>query len=195
VLLDWPPDYPAHMRSSFTLLLEKIAVQLDCQTRRELAARFAAAPDAPLPLLNELFFDSARETRADIVARMMQCPPDDELAAPVVDEATLIRAVRDYPPEVFVQTLARLLGIPAATAARAVADASGEGLAILCKGARLSRMSFSTIAMLTDASLESAQRKLDMYDAIADDTSIRVVQYWRAQRNARPVRASGAEAA
>jgi len=185
VLLDWPEDYPEHMRASFALLLEKIVVQLDGPSRKELAARFSPGVEAPLSLMNELYFDSGREMREAILRQNAQAAMDDEFAPLPVDEPSLIRAAREYPPETFAQTFARLLGIPLVTAARAIADASGEGLVILCKGAHLSRATFSTIAMLTDASLDSAQRKLELFEIVPEDISARMVQFWRAQRGTR----------
>ena len=181
VLLDWPADYPAHMRASFALLLEKIVVQLDCQARRELAARFAPDAAAPLTLLNELYFDSSREMRESILKRNAQSRMQDEIVSSAIDEPSLIRAAREYPSETFAQTFARLLGIPLATAVRAIADASGEGLVILCKGAHLSRATFSTIAMLTDVSLDSGQRKLELFETVPEEISARMV----AQRGTR----------
>jgi uncharacterized protein (DUF2336 family) len=185
VLLDWPADYPAHMRTSFALLLEKIVVQLDGRARRELARRFAPDPAAPLALLNELYFDSGRELRETILKRNAQASMVEAFEPSPIDEPSLIRAARDYPPETFAQTFARLLGIPLATAGRAIADVSGEGLVILCKGAHLSRATFSTIAMLTDASLDSAQRKLELFETVPEEISARMVQFWRAQRGTR----------
>ncbi len=195
VLQDWPQDYPAHMRASFALLLEKILAQLDGETRKVLAARFAPDPAAPLGLLNELFFDCGHELRRTILARNAQKHLSGEVTAPPIDESILVRAVREYPLETFVQTLARLLGIPLVTAGRAVADASGEGLAILCKGAQLSRATFSTIAMLTDASLDAGRRKLELYETVPEETSATMVQFWRAQRDSRRTAADGIRAA
>jgi hypothetical protein len=90
---------------------------------------------------------------------------------------------------------ARLLGVPVAVAGRAIADASGEGLALLCKGARLSRATFSTIAVLSDASLDSAERKLELYEAVPEETSIRMVQVWRERRDGYRTASDGVRAA
>jgi hypothetical protein len=183
IVLDWPEDYPAHMRASFTLLLEKLVTPLDCQTRKELAARFVADPAAPLGLLNEFFFDCGHDMRQAIVARnALEHTPCETPGAPI-DEPSLVQAAREYPPETFAQMFARLLGIPVAVAGRAIADTSGEGLALLCKGARLSRATFSTIAVLSDASLDSAERKLELYETVPEETSIRMIQVWRQRRD------------
>jgi hypothetical protein len=187
VLVDWPEDYPPHMRASFALLLEKIAGQLDCTARKDLAARLAPHVTVPLSLLNELFFDSSREQRDTILARNEQENSQGEVAPASIDEPSLVRAVREYPPETFVQTFARLLGISATTAGRAVSDSSGEGLTILCKGAQISRATFSTIAVLTDASLDSAERKLELYETVEEGTAAHLVQFWRARREARRI--------
>jgi hypothetical protein len=195
IILDWPEDYPAHMQASFELLLEKIVTQLDCQTRKELVARVASEPAAPLALLNELFFDCGPDLREAIVARnAKENAPEDVFSTPV-DEPLLLQAAREYPRETFTQTFSRLLGIPVAVAMHAFADASGEGLAILCKGAQLSRATYSTIAMLTEASLESAERKLELYETVAEEASARMLQVWRDRRDGYRPTSDGVRAA
>jgi hypothetical protein len=171
------------MRASFSLLLEKIVGQLDCPTRKELAARFASDPAAPLALLNELFFDCEAAARATIIARNTEAGGQAESNLSPIDEASLIQAAREYPPETFKQTFARLLGVPAAVAGRAIADTDGDGLALLCKGARLSRATYSTIAMLTDASPDLAERKLELYETVVAESSTLMLQVWRERRD------------
>ncbi|MGD0190625.1 MAG: DUF2336 domain-containing protein [Rhizomicrobium sp.] len=195
VLVDWPEDYPAHMRPSFALLLEKIASHLEAQTRTEIGERLAHIDTTPPALLNEFFFDCGREGRDMILARVAQSAGSAVDDAPTVDEPMLVKAARDYPPDIFLHTFARLTGVPAATGTRAIGDGSGEGLAILCKGARVSRSTFSTIVLLTDASLGSAEHKLEAFDSVSDDSSATMVQFWRLQRGAAAIRTNGAEAA
>jgi hypothetical protein len=184
VLADWPHDYPAHMRASFALLLERISRELDDATRKDVAGRVASDMTAPLGLLNEFFFEFAPDKRTVFLSRISA---EVALSGPplAVDEPALIHAVRSYPRETFVQTVSRLTGIPLSIAARAVADASGEGFGLLCKGAGLSRTAYSTIVMLTDASLDAGERKLVLHEAIPEDTAIRLVHFWRTRREAR----------
>jgi uncharacterized protein (DUF2336 family) len=195
VLLDWPDGYPSHMRSSFALLLEKISPQLDCETRRDLAARLASHSAAPLSLLNELFFDAGRDARDAILARIGLSGIDAAAAGEMIDERVLIKAVRDYPAETFLQTIARLTGVPAAVAARAATDDSGEGLALLCKGAQISRTTFSTIIVLANASPDSVERRLQAWDCVSAEPAARLVQFWRLQRGAGTHQLNDAEAA
>ena len=185
ILLAWPADYPAQMRLSFGLLLQKISVELDGETRRDIAGRLAADRSVPLALLNELYFDATQDARKAILARNAQTPLPNEDGYPCVDEAALMGAVRTSAHGAFAPALARFLDVPDEVASRCVADASGEGLALLCRGAHLSRLAFSTIVMLTDASLVSAQRKLEAYDRTSAEVAARMVQFWRAQHKAR----------
>ena len=194
-LCDWPADYPEQLRSAYALLLEKIAPQLESDTRVELAARLSRHADIPLSLMSEFFFDTRADVRAAILARHVEERASTGANVPAVNEAALIRAVRDYPPETFGRVMAKLFGIAPSTAARIIADASGDGLAILCKGARLSRVAFSTMAMLTDASLGSAQRKLNQFDSVPEDAAACMVQCWRAQQMIKPVRSEEPAAA
>jgi hypothetical protein len=195
VLVDWPADYPAHMRPSFALLLEKIAPHLEPHARGEIGERLAHVESVPLPLLNEFFFDCGREGRDMVLVRTMQSVGSIDRDELPVDERTLVKAARDYPQDIFAHTFARLACVPVTVVSRALDDASGEGLAILCRGARMSRTAFSTIVLLTDASLDSAERKLDAFDAAPEDSSAKMVRFWRMQRGAIIIRTSNAEAA
>jgi hypothetical protein len=195
ILTDWPEEYPPHMRESFTILLEKIVDQLDDHERRTLAARLAPNSTTPLTLLNGLFFDTSPDLRGAVLTRNSQERHREEIVPMPVDELYLVQAAREYPPETFVRTLARLLCIPVALAGRAMADANDEGLAILCKGARVSRTTFSTLAMLTDISLLSAERKLERYETVPEEASARMIQFWRAQRDTSNFMDDGIQAA
>jgi hypothetical protein len=53
---------------------------------------------------------------------------------------------------------------------------------ILCRGASLPRLVYSTITMLADASLKAAERKLELFDAVADVPARGLVRSWRATR-------------
>lgn len=194
VLLDWPRDYPESKRESFAWLLEKVLLQLDDKTRRSVATRFVHRPDAPPGILSELYLDATRDERNVILARLAEERPFDE-SAPAPDESVLIRAARELPPDKFVTVLSRLLSLPAAIATRIVADASGDGLAILCKGARLSRLTHSTICTLLESSPVRVGNKLDRYEHIPPETAARMLRYWRSLSEARVAPKTAAKAA
>lgn len=175
LLLECPPD----ARETVAQVLEKIALRLDGETRAELASRLAGEACAPLSLLGDLFFDAGEEARKTIFARIAGDASHAEACAKAVDEAALLAAVRKYPRGTFVQVLSRMLGIPAPTAARIVVDPRGEGLAILCKGAELSRATYSTLTLLTEASAARAEQLLDAYDRVPNGTSAQLVAVWR----------------
>jgi len=194
-LCEWPADDPERMRSAYALLLEKIAPQLDRDTRKELVARLAQQPDIPLGLMSELFFDASDDIRASVLARHGEEPANVDAITPDLNEAALIRAVRDYPPEQFGRVMAGLVGIPASTTCRIIGDGSGEGLAILCKGAGLSRVTFSTMVMLTEVSLESAQRKLEQFVPVPEGAAASMFRFWRTQRAIKAVHTEDSAAA
>ncbi|MDE3116420.1 MAG: hypothetical protein KGL26_12530, partial [Pseudomonadota bacterium] len=103
LLLDWPEDYPLAMRAPFDALLTRVAPEADAATRADLAARFAALPDAPVALLNELFFDAAPQVKAQILRRNALAleaaahdSPLPETADGHAEEARLVAAARDH---------------------------------------------------------------------------------------------------
>jgi len=178
VLQNWPDGVPAARRAQIALLLEKILLPLDRPTRQALAGRLGHDAAIPLSLSGILFFDAPRSVRDAILARHAGIEIDRK--ALVVDGAALIRAARDYSTDRFAQELARSTGIPLCAITRILGDVSGECLAILCRGIRLPRLVFSTIAVLGDVSLRSAEKKLELFDAVAIQPTKGLVQSWRA---------------
>src|SRR5215469_16850911 len=69
VLVDWPREYPPAARLPFETLLEKTIRAADARTQASVADAVARRSDAPLSLLNQLFFAASAETRDQIVAR------------------------------------------------------------------------------------------------------------------------------
>lgn len=178
VLQDWPDDVPAPRRTQIVLLLEKIFLRLDRPTRQALAGRLGRDASIPLSLSAILFLDAPRPVRDVILARHASLEIDCKPAA--VDGAALIRAARDYSAGRFAQELGRTSGFPLFAATRLLDDVSGECLAIVCRGLGLPRLVFSTIAVLGDVSLKSAERKLALYDEVAEQPAKGLVQSWRA---------------
>ncbi len=182
LLLAWPEDYPLTMRSHFDRLLEKAAQDVDRATRAEIAQRFAALPDAPVGLLNELFFDAPEAVRPAILRRnalaheagaaTAQVPPDGERA--------LIAAARARAREDLATQFAHILGVENRLARRILHEPGGEPLAAACKGAHLKRTTFSTLAVLFAPESAEKERRLGAYDAVPQDGAESLVQFWRA---------------
>lgn len=185
LLLDWPEDYPLSMRAPFDQLLERIAEDADAPTRAMLATRFAAQPDAPIGLLNRLFFDAPDDVKPAILRRNALAHEDGHDAGPQPNgaESALIDATRGHgadPAEAFAQTL----GVDAGLAARILAERSGEALAAACKGVHLKRTTFSTLALLFAPNITEKERRLAAYDAVPQDGAESLVQFWRSHPQA-----------
>lgn len=184
LLLDWPEAYPLSMRAPFDQLLERVAEAEDAETRATLATRFATQPDAPIGLLNRLFFDAPDDVKFAILrrnalahdsgGRQNQTAPADAEAR----EGALIEAARGYgedPAEAF----AHALGIDASLAAHILCERSGEALAAACKGAHLKRTTFSALALLFAPDMAEKERRLAAYDGVPQDGAESLVEYWR----------------
>ncbi len=179
LLADWPMKYPREMREPFESLLEKAVREVDGATRRAVAARIAARDEAPVTLLNELFFDAPAEAKTQIVNRNAEINGHETTEA--ADEARVIEAARATSGEAFADEFARLLGIGPVTAKRILAEPSGNALAIACKGAHLTRAAFSALAVLCAPNAEPSDRRLGAYDAIPQDGADGMVRFWRGE--------------
>jgi hypothetical protein len=182
LLLDWPEDYPLAMRAPFDALLAKLAPEADAPARADLARRFAALPDAPVILLNELFFDAAPEVKAQILRRnalALETPPQ-----PAADhnghEAALVAAARDRRHDDLAAEFARALGVGPPMAERILSEATGDALAAACKGAHLKRATFSALALLFAPQSAESEARLKAYDAVPQDAAENLVRFWRA---------------
>lgn len=149
LLMDWPGDCPTEMRPVFENLLAK----------------------------------TAREVETDVRARLrVQLFADRELAARVLPkernpETALIDAARDGGD--IVGPLAEALGLDAANTAEILKETSGEALAIAAKGAGLSRLAYSTLALLALPAGGDAAARLSLYDHIATLDAARTLRSWR----------------
>ena len=180
LLLVWPSDYPTSARLPFEALLETALREVDRATRVELAARFAQRADAPIDILNELFFAASAEMKDAIVARNAGefRPEPDEPGS--VDTGALIDAVRGRAWE-FPDVFADALDLPRTTVDEILRDGSAQALAVACKGAGLERAAFSTIAVLTDKTraAEDSYLRLAVYDTIPQGAAARLLDFWR----------------
>lgn len=149
LLLDWPADCPAEMRPVFENLLAKTACEVDADTRARLRV--------------QLFADRALATRL--------LPKEKN------PETALIDAARDGGDVTSV--LAETLGLDMGNTAAILHEQTGEALAIACKGAGLSRLTFSTLALLALPQGSDSTARLSLYDNIATLEAARTLRNWR----------------
>ncbi len=179
LLTAWPSDYPIEARASFAALLARVEHDVDPDNRRELALKLARCPDAPLGLLNEFFFDVPADARRNILDRDCAARPADSV---VVDELGLITAARTRRGTEFANALAQSFGIDVLTAMEILQDTSGAGIAIACRGARLSRAAFSALVILS-ARGDAAQveARLNAFDQVPEQGAATMLAFWRNQ--------------
>lgn len=176
LLTAWPVDYPIDARASFAALLSHTEHDIDPEARRALALKLMDCNDAPLPLLNEFFFELSPAARAKILARGAMLN-----AAPIsgIDERTLIAAARSRPIADFANVLAAAFGIDALTAMEILQDTTAMGIAIVCRGAGLSRAAYSVLAIL--ALRGDANARLDAFDAVPEKGAAAMLAFWHKQ--------------
>lgn len=187
LLLDWPDDYPLSMRAPFDLLLEKAVAEVNAATRTSLAERFAALPDAPVGLLNALFFDASDAVKAAILRRNALASEARETDQPSaeIDEAGLIAAAREQGSDTLATRFARALGVDGALAKRILGETSGGALAAACKGVHLNRATYSTLALLFAPQDETSKElRLGLYDAVPQEGAENLIRFWRAHPHA-----------
>lgn len=182
LLLDWPPSYPATMREPFEALLEKALRDVEPPARTLLAERFVKHSGMPLTVLNQLIFDAPPEVRTKILSRNADAFARN-VATPHIDGALLLFAARRARPDGLAETLATWFGIKPEIAADVLRDHSAHSLAILCKGAQLTRAGFSALAVLArpDAAGDEHYRRLAVYDSVPDDGARVLLVFWRSQ--------------
>ena len=181
LLLDWPEDYPLAMRMHFDRLLEKAAQDVDHDTRAMLATRFAAQPDAPVALLNQLFFDAPDAVKTAILRRNAlasdDAPPQD--IGNGVDEGALIAAARKSCRDDLAAQFAKALGVDGALAKRILHEPSGGALAAACKAVHLKRATYSTLALLFAPETAEKEQRLGAYDSVPQEGAENLIRFWR----------------
>jgi hypothetical protein len=184
LLTDWPQRYPVVMREPFEALLENVLRRLDGTTRRMIAERIGRHPDTALVLLNAFYLDMPVDVRPAILARNAdghaEAPPEDE---PASGDAMLIDAARRSRGGELAGAFGAFLQIAPSLAQRILEDASGDALAVACKGAGVRRATYSALALLTmpDIRANPGARfaRLSAIDAIPVDGAARMLGYWR----------------
>lgn len=177
LLSNWPMKYPDSMREPFETLLEKCVREVDGRTRAHVARHLAAREEAPVALLNELFFDAPADTKSEIVRRNAELNGHQVNTA--ADEAQLIAAARGNRSDGFAADFAKLMGIEPVTARRILTEPTGDALAIACKGAHLTRAAFSTLAVLFAPDAQAREHRLAAYEAVPQEGADGILRYWR----------------
>jgi hypothetical protein len=176
LLLDWPAGYAQAMRAPFEALFEKTAREADAPTRAALAERLEGAAGLPVELLNTFYFEAPAGLRACILAYDADAP--GEPSAPATDGAALVASARRTMNGTFVQAFAAALSLPGDVAHAILADASGQALAVACRGAGLDRATFSALAILTGG---PSPDRLAAFDTVPGAGAAQLLRAWRAQ--------------
>ena len=192
LLLDWPRDWPEAMRAPMAALLEKTVREADDGTRAKLAARLGGHGELPLDLVNEFYLCAPKSVRREILMR-------NELAgeaggvASAPNGAFLVAAARDAGAHDFTERFGYAFGIAPRIVHAILSDASGEALAVLCKGAHLDRASFSALALLKGAGEDNTSARLAVFDTVPQRAAERLTCTW--QLHTAPLEHSQTEAA
>ena len=104
---------------------------------------------------------------------------------PETDEKQIVSAARTTANGEFAAAFARMLGIEPAMAERILHDRSGRALAIACKGAHLTRATFSALALITEtgSGAVDTRERLSSFDSVPLTGAERLLDFWRT-RNA-----------
>ena len=178
LLLDWPVDYAQAMRAPFEALFEKTAREADELTRARLAQRLNGHEELPVTLLNEFYFDAPPGLRARILS-LNEATDGEARECAGVDGSDLVEAARTM-NGAFVGKFASALSLPGAVAKEILTDASGQSLAVACRGAGLDRAAFSAIALLTAPELGCD--RLSHFDAVPQTGAERLLDFWRGRQ-------------
>ena len=176
LVLDWPPDCPAAMRPPVVALLELTVRETGEDMRAKLAARLGGHGELPLALVNEFYLVAPGRVRREILMRNeLEDGAVEPLAPP--DATGLLAAARQARQSDFDLSFAAALGIAPRIAGAILGDASGEALAVLCKGAHLDRALFSALAVLHGQG--EADARLAAYDSVPQRAAERLTQFWQ----------------
>lgn len=173
----WPDDAPASMREPVLTLLDLSLRDADEETRFRLASRLGGRRELPLSLVNEFYLSAPGPVRHAILERNET--EGDASPAAVRDPDELLYAARGEHAASFTRSFADALRVPLYTAAGILADASGEALAVACRGAHVDRPHFSAMAVLKLAS--GADVLLAAYDAPPQHACESLTGFWQGQ--------------
>jgi hypothetical protein len=188
LLVDWPPRYPQIMREPFEALLEKVLRRLDETTRRLIATRLSTHSETAVALLNECYFDVPTKARSLILERNHDDDAGEPSRVDAEGEAKLIDSARQMGPAEFVGRFANFLGVTPAMSHSILEDASGDALAVACRGVGMSRTTYSALAVFAagrlSADAKTIYQRLSAFDTIPENGARRMLGHWR-RENAR----------
>lgn len=181
ILIDWPREYAASARLPFETLLEKTLREADAKTRTVVADSVVRREDAPIGLLNQLFFVASPEAKERIIARN-DGSPERSTGPADFDEVALLEAAR-HAGKGFAADFARGIGVTDDIADEVLRDETGRSLALVCKGAHARRATFSALAVLMSEPqpVEKSYARLASYDAVPLGAAERMLAQWRSQ--------------
>jgi hypothetical protein len=172
LLLYWPPGWPGAMHAPIAALFETALREADDDTQTVLAGRLAGHSEIPLKLMNAVYLAAPAPLRREILMRNELEGP--EPAPFVLSRPALLTAARNRQGD-FTGALARLGGFSRRTATAVLNDATGEALAVVCRGGDLDRAGFSAVALLRAP--ESVP--LAVYDSVAPKAAALITADWR----------------
>ena len=178
LLLNWPSDCPAAMRTPVAALLENTVREADEATRATLAARLGGHAELPLDLVNEFYLCAPKAVRREILARNER-DLRAHIPAPVHDASSLIAAARAAAGKDFENIFGAMLHIAPKTAEAILADETAESLAVLCKGAQLNRAVFSSLALLRFNGGGDVSARLCAFDGVPMHAAENLTSYWQ----------------
>jgi hypothetical protein len=173
LLIDWPADYAQAMRAPFEALFEKTARETDRFGRAAVAPKLAGHDELPVALLNEFFLDAPTPLRSEILKRNAALDTGAEPAR--ADGEALVAAARRTVNGAFAEIFASALSLERALAQAILDDASGEALAVACKGAGIDRAAYSAVALLAGC----PPSQLAAYDTIDGAAAERLTRFWQ----------------
>ncbi len=187
LVAEWPHDYPAAKRAPVLALLEVAVRECDDTTRAEIAGKLGGHPELPLHLLNALYLAAPAPLRREILMRN-QLEREDAPADAPLDPAPIIAAARNGTRD-FTGALSAACAIPRDIAQAILSDASGEPLAVLCRGTGIERAAFSAIALLRGP----RGLPLNVFETVPDQAARRLAHQWRTHPVDQPNHAQAAE--
>lgn len=178
-LVDWPQECPLAMRGPVLALLDMTLQEADGLLRKRLAARLAALDDLPLGLANEIFHCAPATMRERLLNRNAEAGGLQPLTA--YDPLLLLIAARDEERDQLAHRLVGAMHVPLSTATGVLSDESGLSLAVLCKGCRLGRAFYSSLALLAFRGVAGGAVRLAAYDRVPQRAADHLTACWQLQ--------------
>lgn len=168
VLSEWPAELSENARQPFEALLEKSLSQTD-ETTRDFVAAQLSGHIAP-PFFERLFGNAP-----------VKGPVQD-----TDDEQSLVNLARAG-SEQFLFVFANTFRLSPEISHAILRDGSGKSLAVLCKGARARRATYSALAVLASRVRPAGrwEEKLVLYDEVPRESAEVQLATWRREAKTR----------